>query len=159
MDDLEKVFLNNPGDAYAIYQLKHTQDTRDLRFASMSQVMMAGKKIDREKYDLLYIGDLPGQMNQRPGDVLDEIYARFNIMKPEDFTGHSLSMSDIIGLKQNGSVSFHYVDTVLCSLPLLCTLYHMKTEISAASVFIPICAGAAPAWGLSCPIFLRMKSI
>ena len=36
--------------------------------------------------------------------------------------------------------------TVLCSLPLLCTLYHMKTEISAASVFIPICAGAAPAW-------------
>lgn len=111
MDDLEKVFLNNPGDAYAIYQLKHTQDTRDLRFASMSQVMMAGKKIDREKYDLLYIGDLPGQMNQGPGDVLDEIYARFNIMKPEDFTGHSLSMSDIIGLKQNGSVSFHYVDT------------------------------------------------
>ena len=111
MDDLEKVFLNNPGDAYAIYQLKHTQDTRDLRFASMSQVMMAGKKIDREKYDLLYIGDLPGQMNQRPGDVLDEIYTRFNIMKPEDFTGHSLSMSDIIGLKQNGSVSFHYVDT------------------------------------------------
>lgn len=111
MDDLEKVFLNNPGDAYAIYQLKHTQDTRDLRFASMSQVMMAGKKIDREKYDLLYIGDLPGQMNQRPDDVLDEIYARFNIMKPEDFTGHSLSMSDIIGLKQNGSVSFHYVDT------------------------------------------------
>ena len=39
MDDLEKAFLNNPGDAYAIYQLKHTQDTRDLRFASMSQVM------------------------------------------------------------------------------------------------------------------------
>lgn len=111
MDDLEKAFLNNLGDAYAIYQLKHTQDTRDLRFASMSQVMMTGKKIDREKYDLLYIGDLPGQMNQRPGDVLDEIYARFNIMKPADFTGHSLSMSDIIGLKQNGSVSFHYVDT------------------------------------------------
>ena len=38
VDDLEKAFLNNPGDAYAIYQLKHTQDTRDLRFASMSQV-------------------------------------------------------------------------------------------------------------------------
>ena len=111
MDDLEKAFLNSPGDAYAIYQLKQTQDTRDLRFASMGQVLMAGKKIDREKYDLLYIGDLPGKMGRQPGDVLDEIYARFNIMKPEDFPGHSLSMSDIIGLKQNGSISFHYVDT------------------------------------------------
>ncbi|MBR5109884.1 MAG: hypothetical protein IK099_06785 [Clostridia bacterium] len=111
MDDLEKAFLNSLGDAYAIYQLKQTQDTRDLRFASMGQVLMAGKKIDREKYELLYIGDLPGKMGRQPGDVLDEIYARFNIMKPTDFTGHSLSMSDIIGLKQNGSISFHYVDT------------------------------------------------
>ena len=111
MDDLERTFLESPHDTFAIYQLKHVQDTRDLRFASMSQVLMSGKKIDREKYDLLYIGDLSGQMGQQPGEVLDEIYARFNIMKPSDFTGHSLSMSDIIGLKQNGSVSFHYVDT------------------------------------------------
>ena len=111
MDDLERTFLESPHDTFAIYQLKHVQDTRDLRFASMSQVLMSGKKIDREKYDLLYIGDFPVQMGQQLGEVLDEIYARFNIMKPSDFTGHSLSMSDIIGLKQNGSVSFHYVDT------------------------------------------------
>ena len=111
MDDLEMAFLNSPGDAYAIYQLKQTQDTRDLRFASMSQVLLAGKKIDREKYDLLYIGDLPGQTDKQSGEILEEIFARFNLMKPEDFTGLSLSMSDIVGLKQNGSVSFHYVDT------------------------------------------------
>ena len=111
MDDLEIAFLNSPGDAYAIYQLKQTQDTRDLRFASMSQVLLAGKKIDREKYDPLYIGDLPGQTDSQPGEILEEIFARFNLMKPEDFTGHSLSMSDIVGLKQNGVISFHYVDT------------------------------------------------
>ena len=111
MDELEKAFLNSPGDAYAIYQLKQTQDTRDLRFASMSQVLLAGKKIDREKYDLLYIGDLPGKTIQQPGEILEEIFARFNLMKPEDFPGHSLSMSDIVGLKQNGVISFHYVDT------------------------------------------------
>ena len=111
MDDLEKAFLGSSHDAFAIYQLKHTQDTRDLRFASMSQVLMNGRKIDWEKYELLYIGDLPGQMGQQPGEVLDEIYARFNIMKPEDFTGHSLSMSDIVGLKQNGRITFHYVDS------------------------------------------------
>ena len=111
MDDLEMAFLNSPGDAYAIYQLKQTWDTRDLRFASMSQVLLAGQKIDREKYDLLYIGDLPGQTDKQPGETLEEIFARFNLMKPEDFPGHSLSMSDIVGLKQNGSVSFHYVDT------------------------------------------------
>ena len=111
MEDLERAFLESSHDTFAIYQLKHVQDTRDLRFASMSQVLMSGKRIDRENYDLLYIGNLSGQMGQRPGAVLDEIYARFNIMKPSDFTGHSLSMSDIVGLKQNGSVSFHYVDT------------------------------------------------
>ena len=72
---------------------------------------MAGKTIDREKYELLYIGDLPGKEGQKSGEVLEEIYARFNFMKPEFFTGHSLSMSDIVGLKQNGRVSFHYVDT------------------------------------------------
>ena len=111
MDDLEKAFLNNLGDAYAIYQLKHTQDTRDLRFASMSQVQMAGKTIDREKYELLYIGDLPWKEQRPPGEVLEEIYARFNFMKPGFFTGHSLSMSDIVGLKQNGRITFHYVDS------------------------------------------------
>ena len=111
MDDFEKAFLESPSDSFAIYQLKHTQDTRDLRFASMNQVLLAGKTIDREKYELLYIGDLPGKEGQKPGEVLEEIYARFNFMKPELFTGHSLSMSDIVGLKQNGRVSFHYVDT------------------------------------------------
>ena len=111
VDDLEKAFLESPGDSFAIYQLKHTQETRDLRFASMNQVLLAGKTIDREKYELLYIGDLPGKEGQKPGEVLEEIYARFNFMKPELFTGHSLSMSDIVGLKQNGRVSFHYVDT------------------------------------------------
>ena len=109
--DLEKAFLESPGDSYAIYQLKHTQETRDLRFASMNQVLLAGKTIDREKYELLYIGDLPGKERQKPGEVLEEIYARFNFMKPELFTGHSLSMSDIVGLKQNGRITFHYVDS------------------------------------------------
>ena len=109
--DLEKAFLESPGDSFAIYQLKHTQETRDLRFASMNQVLLAGKTIDREKYELLYIGDLPGKEIQKPGEVPEEIYARFNFMKPEFFTGHSLSMSDIVGLKQNGRITFHYVDS------------------------------------------------
>lgn len=109
--DLEKAFLESPGDSFAIYQLKHTQETRDLRFASMNQVLLAGKTIDREKYELLYIGDLPGKEGQKPGEVLEEIYARFNFMKPDFFTGHSLSMSDIVGLKQNGRITFHYVDS------------------------------------------------
>lgn len=111
MDDFEKAFLESPSDSFAIYQLKHTQDTRDLRFASMNQVLLAGKTIDREKYELLYIGDLPGKIGQKPGEILEEIFARFNLMRPDDFTGHSLSMSDIVGLKQNGKITFHYVDS------------------------------------------------
>ena len=108
VDGLEKAFLESTVDAYAIYQLRHTQDTRDLRFAPLSQVLMAGKTIDREKYELLYIGDLPGKTGQKPGEILEEIFARFNLMRPDDFTGHSLSMSDIVGLKQNGRVSFGF---------------------------------------------------
>ena len=111
MDDLEKVFLESPGDVFAICQLKQIPETRSLRFASMSQALMIGKKIDRENYTLLYVGDLTGHAGKPREETLEEIYTRFNLRKPEDFSGHSLSMSDIVGLKQNGAVSFHYVDT------------------------------------------------
>ena len=51
------------------------------------------------------------QAGKAQGETLDDIYTRFNIDRPEDFTGHSLSVSDIIVLRQQGGVSCHYVDS------------------------------------------------
>lgn len=106
----EQDFITSPGDGYAIYQLKQDASTRDLRFASMAQVEKSGRKVERENYDLVYTGRL--ETTDKPAvAILEELYARFNLNHPVDFTGHSLSMSDIIVLRQSGSLSAHYVDT------------------------------------------------
>lgn len=108
MNDEE--FVKIPGDGYAIYQLKQDSSTRDLRFASMVQVEKKGRKVDRGNYDLVYTGILQSARTEQAA-ILEELYARFNLNHPADFTGHSLSMSDIIVLRQSGRVSCHYVDT------------------------------------------------
>ena len=106
----DETFVNNPGDGYAIYQLKQDASTRDLRFASMAQVDKKGWMVDRGNYDLVDTGTLqPAAKDQAA--ILEELYARFNLNHPADFTGHSLSMSDIVALRKSGKVSCHYVDT------------------------------------------------
>ena len=106
----EQEFLTGSGDGFAIYQLKHDISTRDLRFASMAMVEKAGKKIDRGNYELIYTGKLEQKADLEQHAILEELYARFNLAIPEDFAGHSLSMSDIVALRQSGHISFHYVD-------------------------------------------------
>ena len=107
----EQEFLTGSGDGFAIYQLKHDISTRDLRFASMAMVEKTGKKIDRGNYELIYTGKLEQKADLEQHAILEELYARFNLAIPEDFAGHSLSMSDIVALRQSGHISFHYVDT------------------------------------------------
>ena len=106
--ELEKSFLNNPADAFAIYQLKHAEATRDLRFEPLERVTAAGLTVGKDNYELVYTGELP--KDEAVQDVLDDIYITFNENRPEDFRGHSLSVSDVIALKQNGAISSHYVD-------------------------------------------------
>lgn len=106
----DEAFVKSPGDGYAIYQLKQDASTRDLRFASMAQVEKKGWKVDRGNYDLVYTGTLQPAAKEQIA-ILEELYARFNLNHPADFTGHSLSMSDIIVLRQSGRISCHYVDT------------------------------------------------
>lgn len=107
----EQEFLSGSGDGFAIYQLKHNESTQDLRFASMTQVEKSGRKIDRGNYELIYTGKLEQTADLEQLAILEELYARFNLAIPEDFAGHSLSMSDIVTLRQSGHISFHYVDT------------------------------------------------
>ena len=108
--ELENSFLHNPADAFAIYQLKHVEQTRDLRFAPLESVTAAGMVVDRNNYDLVYTGTLDGAGSA--DEKLESLFETFNANRPEDFKGHSLSVSDIVALKQAGAVSFHYCDSV-----------------------------------------------
>lgn len=91
---------------YGIYQLKDSAETRDIRFMDMDYLEKEGIPVSRENYTLVYTGELTEGMS------LEDIYTKFNIDHPADFTGHSLSVSDVVVLHQDGKNTSHYVDSV-----------------------------------------------
>jgi len=105
----ENSFLNNPADAFAIYQLKDTDELRDIRFEPMSWLQSLGRSVEHDNYNIVYTAPLTGSGNTT--EWLDALWYQFNNEHPADFRGHSLSVSDIVALKQNGVVSCHYVDS------------------------------------------------
>ncbi len=102
----QKAFLDNPADSYCIYQLKRNDETAELLFMSSNYLQEHNLEPSYENYDAVYSGQLSGT------ETLDDLYMKFNIERPQDFTGHSLSVSDIVALRQNGVVSCHYVDSI-----------------------------------------------
>lgn len=106
----EQAFLESPGDTYAIYQLKRDDATTDIRFMNSDYLREKGIEPQYENYELIYTGALSKNGSQI--DKLEDLYRIFNIEHPQDFTGHSLSVSDIVALKQAGVVSYHYVDSI-----------------------------------------------
>ena len=107
--DYEKAFLDNTADSFIIYQLRGSDYTAQLRFMNAEYLEKKGPSIEKENYAAVYAGNLDRRGDTQ--DRLDELYETFNIRRPEDFRGHSLSVSDIVALKQNGVVSCHYVDS------------------------------------------------
>ena len=89
---------------FSIYQLKDGDETRDYRFEPYDRLQAAGLVVDRANYELVYTAPLV------PGTSLDDIFTRFNIDHPKDFKGHSLSVSDVVVLHQDGQDTAHYVD-------------------------------------------------
>lgn len=106
----ERAFLESPGDAYAIYQLKSDDSTADIRFMNSEYLQKKGIEPQYENYELVYTGALTKDGNQI--EKLEDLYRIFNVEHPQDFIGHSLSVSDIVALKQAGVVSYHYVDSI-----------------------------------------------
>ena len=106
----EQAFLNHKGDCYAIYQVKHTDELRDIRYEGLEWVKSIGRTVQRDNYDLVYTAPLtPGDLK---GSVLDNLEYRFNNEHPADYRHPSMSVSDIVAIKQNGQVSCHYCDSV-----------------------------------------------
>lgn len=108
-EERESAFLSHEGDCFAIYQVKDSDELRDIRFEGLEWLNSIGRKVDRDNYDLAYTAPLaPSSQN---GSVLDELYYQFNNEHPADYHRPSMSVSDIVVLKQAGAVSCHYVDS------------------------------------------------
>lgn len=94
-----------PGDTYPIYQLKDDDSTRDFRFEPYERLQAAGLAVDPANYVFVYSGQLGA------ADTLETIFEKFNINRPADFTGHSLSVSDVVTINRDGRETAHYVDS------------------------------------------------
>ena len=92
-------------DTFTIYQLKREDTTRDYRFEPYDRLHAAGLAVDPAHYEPVYSGPMT------PGMTLEAIYTRFNLDHPQDFKGHSLSVSDVIVVQQGGQSTAHYVDS------------------------------------------------
>ena len=80
---------------------------------TMRELHCRGKTPDPEHYEVTYYADLPAMWQDVPNnEILEELFQMFNLSRPQDFEGHSLSVSDVIALKRNGKVSVHYVDSI-----------------------------------------------
>lgn len=97
--------VNEQARTYDIYQLKDFTDRRDYAFEPLDRLHEQGHTVDMQNYDKVYSGAM------FPGENLESIYTRFNMDHPEDFTGHSLSVSDVVVIRQNGQETAHYCDS------------------------------------------------
>ena len=95
-----------PVGSFSIYQLKDGNETLDYRFEPLDSIHRNGLSVKPENYELVYEAPLTAK------DNLESIYTRFNVDRPADFTGHSLSVSDIVVLHQGGKDTAHYCDRV-----------------------------------------------
>ena len=105
----ENAFLDHGGDCFAIYQVKR-DDPGNVRFMNMDWMQSHGKAIARGSYDLIYTAPLTATGST--DSKLEAIFEQFNLHRPADYHSPSLSVSDIVAIKQNGVVSYHYCDSV-----------------------------------------------
>ncbi|MFR8609027.1 MAG: MobQ family relaxase [Faecalibacterium prausnitzii] len=107
-----KQFQQSGHDCYLVMQLHQDADPA-LRFAAMRYLNKQNIAPSFENYEILYRGNLPeGKRSVPQAELLEQLYQKFNCARPTDYHGHSLSVSDVIMLNQNGKISAHYVDSI-----------------------------------------------
>ena len=105
----EQAFLAHEGCCFAIYQVSR-DDPQNVRFMNLDWLQSHNLAVDRNNYDLIYTAPLNGSGSTM--EQLETLYEQFNLQKPVDFHSPSLSVSDIVAIKQDGKVSCHYCDSV-----------------------------------------------
>ena len=91
---------------FSIYQLKRSDKLHDIRFESFNYLQKNGIPCNTRNYDLVYSGHM------RPHETLENLFQKFNLESPEDFKGHSLSVSDVIVIREHDKSTAHYVDSI-----------------------------------------------
>ena len=105
----EQAFLAQNRDCFAIYQVSR-DDPQNVRFMNLDWLKSHDISIDRSNYDLIYTAPL--RESGTVPEQLEKLYEQFNLQKPADFHSPSMSVSDIVAIKQDGKVSCHYCDSV-----------------------------------------------
>ena len=105
----EQAFLAQNRDCFAIYQVSR-DDPQNVRFMNLDWLKSHDISIDRSNYDLIYTAPL--RESGTVPEQLEKLYQQFNLEKPVDFHSPSMSVSDIVAIKQDGKVSCHYCDSV-----------------------------------------------
>ena len=104
-----QAFLSHKGDCFAIYQVKHTDELRDIRYEGLEWIKSIGQTVQRNNYELVYTAPL--QPSDLKGDTTEQLFYRFNNEHPADYGHPSMSVSDIVAIKRDGKVSCHYCDS------------------------------------------------
>ena len=108
-EEREQAFLSHKGDCFAIYQVKHTDELRDIRYEGLEWLQSIGRTVQRDNYELVYTAPLlPSDLK---GDTTEQLFYRFNNEHPADYDHPSMSVSDIVAIKRDGKVSCHYCDS------------------------------------------------
>ncbi|MBM6828930.1 DUF4316 domain-containing protein [Anaerotignum lactatifermentans] len=108
-EEREQAFLTHKGDCFAIYQVKHTDELRDIRYEGLEWLQSIGQTVQRDNYELVYTAPLlPSDLK---GDTAEQLFYRFNNEHPADYRHPSMSVSDIVAIKRDGKVSCHYCDS------------------------------------------------
>lgn len=102
----EAKLLLGTENRYGIYQIIDGSPGRKYEFMDLNFIERHGYQVKKEDYELIYSDEM------HYGDTLDSLYEKFNIAHPEDYTGHSLSVSDIVVLNENGNVKAYFVDSI-----------------------------------------------
>ena len=133
----EAQLLYGNTDKYGIYQLKDNPELDKFRFEGTESLKRMGITKDNfdavlpENYKLVYMGELAELQGQTQSETLEAIYTKFNIDHPADYKAHSLSVSDIVVLHENGENTAHFVDSFgFTELPkFMLTLEGKENEI------------------------------
>ena len=108
--EILEAFLDSESDGYAILQLKRTEENRDRSFESYDSLERQGLQPDINFYDTMYTGPIATQ-SPNTDVICENLFVKFNTDRPENFKGHSLSVSDVIALKLQETVKYYYVDS------------------------------------------------
>ena len=113
MQDVLERFFAAENNVYLILQLKDGPETADVRFEPFARLEQMGSAPNLDHYEAVYFANTPAYFyGMSNAEALEELYLTFNLRRPEDFRGHSLSVSDVVVLNREGQTGAFYVDRI-----------------------------------------------